>query len=164
MERIKVALANENTRPWHEVESCFLEMQYREVRDRQLRELELRDELLTKPPVRFVQIPPHSPLYPSTHNLHFYNRDPSNLRAKLHQESYEFVRQQRIMCLMQGAWFANGVPIPTGEVGSRDSLQMRKPTRPWRFYRLVSPCAQVLHHSSQRLFILGPKSQMASLH
>jgi engulfment/cell motility protein 1 len=53
--RIKVALANESSRPWHEVENSFLEMQYREVRDRQLRELELRDELLSKPPVRYAQ-------------------------------------------------------------------------------------------------------------
>lgn len=42
------------------------------------------------------------------------------------------------MCLMQGAWFANGVPVPSGESGPRDSMHLRKPTRPWRFYRLVS--------------------------
>lgn len=28
-----------------------------------------------------------------------------NLRQRLYKESYEFVKQQRIECLMQGAWF-----------------------------------------------------------
>lgn len=28
-----------------------------------------------------------------------------NLRQRLYKESYEFVKQQRIDCLMQGAWF-----------------------------------------------------------
>lgn len=50
--RIKVALKDESTKPWHEVEHDFLEVQYREVRDRQMLELELEDELLNKPPVR----------------------------------------------------------------------------------------------------------------
>ena len=53
-QRIKVALADESSRPWHEVESCFNDMQYRQVRERQMKELELEDDLLNKPPVRFV--------------------------------------------------------------------------------------------------------------
>ncbi|KAF8311367.1 hypothetical protein DL93DRAFT_2149672 [Clavulina sp. PMI_390] len=110
--QIKIALANETTRPWHEVEASFNDIRYREVRERQLRELELQDELLTRPAVR-------------------------NLRAKLHQESYEFVRRQRIMCLMQGAWFANGIPLSINDTAShRDSMQLRRAGRPWRFYRL----------------------------
>lgn len=56
-----------------------------------------------------------------------------NLRAKLYKDSLEFVRQQRIHCLLQGAWFMNAIPVVTNI--SRDT--MRKPTRPWRFMRLV---------------------------
>ena len=58
-----------------------------------------------------------------------------NLRAKLYKESFEFVRQQRIHCLLEGAWFMNGIPLAT--TVSRDTL--KRPTRPWRFLRLVGP-------------------------
>ncbi|KAJ7574456.1 ELMO/CED-12 family-domain-containing protein [Mycena floridula] len=98
--QVKVALRSENVRNWHEMEHDFLEVEYRAVRDRQMKELELEDDLLSKVPVR-------------------------NLRAKIYKESYEFVRQQRIQCLLQGA---------CRHPGSKDSA--RRPTRPWRFMRL----------------------------
>lgn len=46
-----MALANEQ-RPYHELSALFLESEYREVRERQMKELELEDDLLNKPPVR----------------------------------------------------------------------------------------------------------------
>jgi engulfment/cell motility protein 1 len=49
---VKVALRRENVRPWHEVEQDFLECEYRAVRDRQMKELEQEDDLLSKIPVR----------------------------------------------------------------------------------------------------------------
>lgn len=104
--QVKVALREENVRPWHEVEHDFLESEYRSVRDRQMKELENEDDLLSKVPVR-------------------------NLRAKLYKESYEFVRQQRIQCLLQGAWFVNAIPMSSSV---KDAS--RRPTRPWRFIRL----------------------------
>jgi engulfment/cell motility protein 1 len=103
--QVKVALRRENVRPWHEVEHDFIECEYRAVRDRQMKELELEDDLLSKVPVR-------------------------NLRAKLYKESFEFVRQQRIQCLHQGAWFVNALP----QSSPRDAV--RRPSRPWRFMRL----------------------------
>ncbi|KAI0630864.1 ELMO/CED-12 family-domain-containing protein [Trametes polyzona] len=105
--QVKVALKRENIRPWHEVEQEFLESEYRAVRDRQMQELEMEDNIMSKIPIR-------------------------NLRAKLYKESYEFVRQQRIHCLLEGAWFMNGIPLAT--TAPRDTL--RRPTRPWRFLRL----------------------------
>jgi engulfment/cell motility protein 1 len=57
-----------------------------------------------------------------------------NLRAKLYKESYEFVKQQRIHCLLQGAWFVNAIPMSSPV--PRDTV--RRPLRPWRFMRLVS--------------------------
>ncbi|KAJ7612462.1 ELMO/CED-12 family-domain-containing protein [Mycena polygramma] len=111
----KVALRSENVRPWHEVEHEFNECEYRSVRERQMKELELEDDLLSKIPVR-------------------------NLRAKLYKESFEFVRQQRIQCLMQGAWFVNALP-QTSTI--RDST--RRPNRPWRFMRL-DPGLKYLHY------------------
>ncbi|KAJ3919691.1 ELMO/CED-12 family-domain-containing protein [Lentinula edodes] len=104
--QVKVALRNENVRAWHEVERDFLECEYRAVRDRQMKELEQEDDLLSKIPVR-------------------------NLRAKIFKESYEFVRQQRIQCLLQGAWFV--IALPGNAPQPRDS---RRPSKPWRFVRL----------------------------
>ncbi|KAF8906223.1 ELMO/CED-12 family-domain-containing protein [Gymnopilus junonius] len=105
--QVKVALRRENVRPWHEVEHDFVECEYRAVRDRQMKELELEDDLLSKVPVR-------------------------NLRAKLYKESFEFVKQQRIQCLLQGAWFVNALPQ------SSPREPVRRPSRPWRFMRLDS--------------------------
>ncbi|KAI5123515.1 hypothetical protein M0805_006675 [Coniferiporia weirii] len=105
--QVKVALRQENVRAWHEVEHDFLESEYRAVRDRQMKELENEDDLLSKVPVR-------------------------NLRAKLYKESYEFVRQQRVQCLLQGAWFINAIPLAS--TSAKDAS--RRPTRPWRFMRL----------------------------
>ncbi|KAF9454260.1 hypothetical protein P691DRAFT_809803 [Macrolepiota fuliginosa MF-IS2] len=105
--QVKVALRSESVRPWHEVEHEFNESEYRAVRDRQMKELELEDDLLNKVPVR-------------------------NLRAKLYKESYEFVRQQRIQCLLQGAWFVIALP----QNAPREAI--RRPSRPWRFMRLDS--------------------------
>ncbi|KAJ3317691.1 hypothetical protein HDU76_001085 [Blyttiomyces sp. JEL0837] len=53
---------------------------YAVVRERQLKELEVDDMLVSRLPVK-------------------------NLRERLYKESYEFVKQQRIECLMAGAWF-----------------------------------------------------------
>lgn len=52
--RVKFALRKENTRQWHEVEHDFNNSEYRAVRDRQMKELELEDDLLSKVPVRYV--------------------------------------------------------------------------------------------------------------
>ncbi|KAI0832131.1 ELMO/CED-12 family-domain-containing protein [Trametes gibbosa] len=114
--QVKVALKRENIRPWHEVEQEFLESEYRAVRDRQMQELEMEDDIMSKIPIR-------------------------NLRAKLYKESYEFVRLQRIHCLLEGAWFMNGIPLAT--TVPRDTL--RRPTRPWRFLRLDAG-AKYLHY------------------
>lgn len=59
LNRVRVALKDETDRPWHEIEQEFLESEYRAVRDRQMKELELEDDLLTKVPVRFVHTLSH---------------------------------------------------------------------------------------------------------
>ncbi|KAF8623031.1 hypothetical protein AX15_006543 [Amanita polypyramis BW_CC] len=105
--QIKVALRSEHVRSWPDVERDFTECEYRALRDRQMKELELEDDLLNKVPVR-------------------------NLRSKLYKESYEFIRQQRIHCLMQGAWFVNALPQ------SAPKETIRRPKKPWRFMRLDS--------------------------
>lgn len=77
----------------------------------------------------------HSYQKPSITN---FNR---NLRAKLYKESYEFVRQQRIQCLLQGAWFVNAIPMTSPAIKDPG----RRPSRPWRFMRLDNG-AKYLHY------------------
>ncbi|KAJ3786872.1 ELMO/CED-12 family-domain-containing protein [Lentinula aff. detonsa] len=103
--QVKLALRSENVRAWHEVDQDFL-CEYRAVRDRQMKELEQEDDLLSKIPIR-------------------------NLRIKIHKESYEFVRQQRIQCLLQGAWFV--IALPGNAPQPRES---RRPSKPWRYILL----------------------------
>ncbi|THG99143.1 hypothetical protein EW026_g3135 [Hermanssonia centrifuga] len=121
--QMKTALRKENVRAWHEVEREFNETEYRAARDRQMRELEMEDDVMSKVPVR-------------------------NLRAKLYKESFEFVRQQRIYCLIQGAWFMNGMPLASNS--SRDTI--RRPAHLWRFLRLV--CTLLLSLSLSLFFCL----------
>jgi engulfment and cell motility protein 1 len=51
-DRVKVALRKENVRAWHEVEQDFNEIEYQAVRERQMRELELEDDVMSKVPIR----------------------------------------------------------------------------------------------------------------
>lgn len=125
---MKTALRRENERPWHEVERAFQDSDYRAVRDRQMKELEKDDEIMSKAPVRRV--------LPARLMRMRLTGPNSNLREKLYKESYQFVRQQRIQCLMQGAWFINGIPLNTPV--PREAI--KRPARPWRFMRLVGRC------------------------
>lgn len=131
-------------RAWHEVESDFNECEYQAVRDRQMRELELEDDVMSKVPIRCVLL--RAALVGRLCSL-----IPRNMRAKLYKESFEFVRQQRIHCLMQGAWFMNAMPLVSN--ASRDTI--RKPSRPWRFMRLVIDSIFVYH-------LTGPDRHMAA--
>ncbi|CEH11865.1 Regulator of Rac1, required for phagocytosis and cell migration [Ceraceosorus bombacis] len=131
--QVKEALRSEASKTWFEVERDFIESDYRLVRDRQMRELEVGDDFASKASVR-------------------------NLRGRLYRESYEFVRQQRIQCLLEGAWFKSppqttrsSEPLSSGRVsragtaGGSTSPYGLVIARPWRFYRL-SPNKKVLHY------------------
>ncbi|KAK9760133.1 hypothetical protein K7432_016151, partial [Basidiobolus ranarum] len=92
----------------YQFEQSMLEVPYHVVRERQLKELEQEDDFLSKLAVR-------------------------NLRERLYKESYQFVKEQRISCLLNGAWF-NSTPIKT----------KGKPT--YRYYKL-SPNRKYLHYA-----------------
>ncbi|KAI8853219.1 hypothetical protein BC829DRAFT_414020 [Chytridium lagenaria] len=81
---------------------------YSFVRERQLKELEDDDMLMSRIPVK-------------------------NLRERLYKESYEFIKQQRIDCLVAGAWF----PV-IREKGRIKNL--------YRYYRL-GPNKKFLHYA-----------------
>ncbi len=99
-----------------------------------------------------------------------------NLRGRIYRESYEFVRQQRIRCLLEGAWFRN-VATSNPPALANGGKQHRKSTstvetaapaarsaangasvktKPWRFYRLA-PNKKFLYYcdSSERFAIRG---------
>lgn len=58
--QVKLALRGESTREWHEMEDDFrgAGAEYRLVRERQMKELEEEDDLLSKVPIRYIsQLP-----------------------------------------------------------------------------------------------------------
>jgi len=123
--QVKEALRDEASRTWFDIESDFLESDYRVVRDRQMRELEVEDDFTSKSSVR-------------------------NLRGRLYRESYEFVRQQRIQCLLEGAWFRNPASNMNNHAMNRTSkssmtTNVQPSGKSWRFYRL-SPNRKYLYY------------------
>jgi len=64
------------------------------------------------------------------------------------------VRQQRIHCLLQGAWFLNAVPI--------SAPAPRRPARPWRFMRIDNSLKH-LHYvdSPSKFSLLTPEGSLA---
>ncbi|KAN0062511.1 hypothetical protein ACQY0O_005042 [Thecaphora frezii] len=142
--QVAEALRDEGGKGWYDVERDFLDSEYRTVRDRQMKELEVEDDFSSRASIR-------------------------NLRGRLYRESYEFVRQQRIHCLLEGAWFRNpsagsgrlngaagaaGSPSGSGS-HRRSTLYLSQGGsaagaatgggKPWRFYRL-SPNKKFLHY------------------
>ena len=139
--QVKEALLEEGSKTWFDLERAFLESEYRTVRERQMKELEVEDEYASKSSIR-------------------------HLRNRLYRESYEFVRQQRIQCLLEGAWFLNpaaqqtrGMPATMANDSQNRQSGALSPSssagllgrktyggaKPWRFYRL-SPNKKYLHY------------------
>ena len=146
-----LGMQEETSRTWFDLEDAFLNSEYRTVRDRQMKELEVDENYNSKASMR-------------------------NLRGRIYRESYEFVRQQRIQCLLEGAWFRN-VTKPVAIALDNRSKQRRgststvdtavpaarnvgnnapSTTKPWRFYRLA-PNKKFLYYcdSSERFPIRG---------
>ncbi len=142
----------ETSRTWHDLENAFLHSEYRTVRDRQMKELEVDEDYNAKASIR-------------------------NLRGRIYRESYEFVRQQRIQCLLEGAWFRNiSTPSAAGLGNGTDRYRASTSTantshtamararsngavastKPWRFYRLA-PNKKYLYYcdSSERFSVRG---------
>ncbi|CAH7670233.1 ELMO/CED-12 family-domain-containing protein [Phakopsora pachyrhizi] len=126
---------------WNNLVKEFQNVEYVKVRDRQMKELAMEDSLWAKQPVR-------------------------NLRSKLYQEAFEFVKIQRINTLLRGSWFphhkehSNPNQHNQQALGSRLGLNIASlkshqslTTAPrnegdmirWRYYRL-SPNKKYLHY------------------
>ncbi|WYZ34760.1 hypothetical protein EsH8_I_001036 [Colletotrichum jinshuiense] len=68
------------------------------------------------------------------------------VREELRQEALQFVKEQRIRCLLQGSWFSK--PLPRRDTNPRDETQKRRlyTPRPWRFAKL-SHNRRYLHYA-----------------
>lgn len=72
-----------------------------------------------------------------------------NLRGRLYTESYEFVKQQRIKCLLMGDWFpilAHHSTLSPQSNNQQNFGRRAMPNKKWRFYRL-SPNTKFLHYN-----------------
>ncbi|CDH48396.1 related to engulfment and cell motility gene 1protein [Lichtheimia corymbifera JMRC:FSU:9682] len=106
-------MGDEGARDIFEFDRLMLDTPYTVIRDRRLKELEWADDLCSRIAIR-------------------------NLRSRLNRQSYDFLRRQRIGCLLQGAWF----PYPTSHrfiaASSTSSLNssIHAVGRRWRYYKL----------------------------
>ncbi|KAI9016397.1 ELMO/CED-12 family-domain-containing protein [Phycomyces nitens] len=143
--QLRSVLKSEGVKEVSEFDRLMLGTPYQVIRDRRLKELEWADDLLGREAIR-------------------------NLRARLNKQSYEFIKKQRISCLLKGAWF----PVPNlfrnmavttgtsaqstnsnpGSTGSSSPLNIMTPTlgsgsvngnRRWRYYKL-SPSKKALQY------------------
>ncbi|GAA5807621.1 hypothetical protein MFLAVUS_000990 [Mucor flavus] len=78
--RSQLRSAFASTKDINEFDRNMFNTPYQVIRDRRLKELEWADDLLGRDAI-------------------------SNLRTRLSKQSYEFLKKQRISCLLEGAWF-----------------------------------------------------------
>ncbi len=65
------------------------------------------------------------------------------VREELKHEALQFVKEQRIRCLLQGSWFSK--PMPRPQYG-QESTQKRRLYQPWRYAKL-SHNRRYLHYA-----------------
>ncbi|KAK0389592.1 hypothetical protein NLU13_3167 [Sarocladium strictum] len=66
------------------------------------------------------------------------------VREELKQEALQFVKEQRVRCLLQGSWFSR--PIPKRDQGDSPTKPKLYTATPWRFARL-SHNRRFLHYA-----------------
>ncbi|KAF4551390.1 Hypothetical protein D9617_13g098880 [Elsinoe fawcettii] len=75
-----------------------------------------------------------------------WGTDLARLRERLHEESTQFMQEQRIRCLLEGAWF----PALAGVESATPPPLLERPSSgvlAWRFVQL-SPNRRYLHHAA----------------
>jgi len=68
------------------------------------------------------------------------------VREELNHEALQFVKEQRIRCLLQGAWFPSGLDYPSGAGPVTSKTLSRAVPSAWRFVRL-SHNRRYLHYA-----------------
>ncbi|KAI9321057.1 ELMO/CED-12 family-domain-containing protein [Dichotomocladium elegans] len=140
--QLRATLKSDGVQDIYEFDRTMLTTPYTVIRDRRLKELEWADDLLGREAIR-------------------------NLRGRLNRQSYDFIKRQRINCLLQGAWFPcpqhpqrtltmsnTGSIHPTapnpgsnGSIGPSLTLSSSTSTahKRWRYYKL-SPSKKSLQY------------------
>ncbi|KAI8381039.1 ELMO/CED-12 family-domain-containing protein [Radiomyces spectabilis] len=148
--QIRAVLKSDGIKDIYEFDHVMNGTPYQVIRDRRLRELEWADDLLGREAIR-------------------------NLRARLNKQSYEFIKKQRISCLLEGAWFPTPIssqrtiaassssgnttpahPHSVSGTGAVSTLGIMTPNigqsssissshRRWRYYKL-SPSKKALQY------------------
>ncbi|CAO3623991.1 unnamed protein product [Cunninghamella blakesleeana] len=121
--QLRAVLKSESGKDIGEFERAMSGTPYQIIRDRRLKELEWADDLLGREAIK-------------------------NLRARLNKQSYDFIKKQRINCLLQGAWFpsplisqrSNSIATQNSNMISGSDLISggggSHPSKRWRYYKL----------------------------
>ena len=70
----------------------------------------------------------------------------SQVREELNHEALQFVKEQRIRCLLQGGWFPSGLDYSSGAGTVTSKTLSRAVISAWRFVRL-SHNRRYLHYA-----------------
>jgi engulfment/cell motility protein 1 len=70
----------------------------------------------------------------------------SQVREELNHEALQFVKEQRIRCLLQGGWFPSGLDYSSGAGPVTSKTLSRAVPSAWRFVRL-SHNRRYLHYA-----------------
>ncbi|KAI9273624.1 ELMO/CED-12 family-domain-containing protein [Sporodiniella umbellata] len=144
--QLRSALNDDAVKDIQEFDRNMFSTPYQVIRDRRLKELEWADDLLGRDAIRegvtYLYV--------------------SNLRTRLSKQSYEFLKKQRISCLLEGAWFpcpvlinrmsvipnGNGTSSPSSStMTSNSGLGINTSSmsgKRWRFYKLSTSKKTIL--------------------
>ncbi|KAG1374208.1 hypothetical protein G6F61_009526 [Rhizopus arrhizus] len=136
--QLRSTLNNDAVKDIQEFDRNMFGTPYQVIRDRRLKELEWADDLLGRDAI-------------------------SNLRTRLSKQSYEFLKKQRISCLLEGAWFpcpffnnrmsvipnTSGISTPSnGTTTSNSTLGINASSsasgKRWRYYKLSASKKAIL--------------------
>ncbi|CAO3681127.1 unnamed protein product [Rhizopus stolonifer] len=135
--QLRSALNNNAVKDIQDFDRNMFGTPYQVIRDRRLKELEWADDLLGRDAI-------------------------SNLRTRLSKQSYEFLKKQRISCLLEGAWFpcplhnnrisvipnGNGTSNPSSStMTSNSALGINASStsgKKWRYYKLSTSKKAIL--------------------
>ncbi|OBZ83793.1 Engulfment and cell motility protein 2 [Choanephora cucurbitarum] len=139
--QLRFALNSASAYDINEFDRSMFGTPYQQIKDRRLKELEWADDLLGRDAI-------------------------SNLRTRLSRQSYEFIKKQRISCLLEGAWFpsplssqrisvitgsnnssANSSPLlsPANTSSNANALVGNSTNKRWRYYKLSRSKRSVMY-------------------
>ncbi|CAO3703335.1 unnamed protein product [Rhizopus stolonifer] len=139
--QLQSTLNNNAVKDIHDFDKNMFGTAYSVIRDRRLKELEWADDLLGREAI-------------------------SNLRSRLSKQTFEFLKKQRISCLLEGAWF----PCPNYRISingsSSATLSSASTGKKWRYYKLSTSKRAILYGDfpDKTLRPLRHRIELSSVH